>query len=439
MKESAQPRASVCIMEVSNMNNRKALTRVISLAVALLAAVGMVATVLAAVTVTSETKIVASDAAADDLFGRVSNSLALSGETAVSGAYRADTPAGANSGAAYIFTKSGSAWPQEAKLVPSDAAANDLFGQAVAIDGDVVLIGSFFDDDDGSHSGSAYVFRRASSIWTEEAKLIGSDTAEADQFGFSVSLVGNVAVIGSPFDDDLGLDSGSVYVFRWNGSAWAQEAKLLPSDGIAGGLFGYSVSLNGDVIVVGSAYADYIGTDSGAAYVFRWNGSAWVQEQKLTGSDTDTDDKFGFSVSVEADTAIVGAFGVGTLGSQDTGASYVFKWNGSTWTEEAKLEASDGKRGNSFGVSVDISGNLVVVGASLGDGNKHDSGAAYVFQRSGTTWTQEAKLTAGDGAKNDRYGESVTIYGTTAMAGAPRDDDAGADTGAAYIYELSIT
>ncbi len=418
------------------MKNRKALTRGIALVVSVLAALGMVATVLAAVTVTSETKINSSDAAADDLFGRVSNSLAVSGLTAVVGAYRADTPAGVNTGAAYVFTKSGSAWSQEAKLVASDAAANDLFGQAVAIEGDVVVIGSYLDDDAGSRSGSAYVFRKVLGVWVQEAKLTASDAAEADQFGFSATLSGNVAVIGANFNDDLGVDSGSAYVFRWNGAAWVQEAKLLPSDGAAGDQFGGSVAISGNVVIVGAAFANTADTDAGAVYVFRWNGTSWVQEAKLQASDGAQNDWFGFSASVDGDTALVGAFKVRP---NNTGAAYVFRWNGIAWTQEAKLQASDKRKQDSFGFSVDVVGDLAVIGASLGDGNVRDTGAVYVFQRSGTTWTQEAKLKAFDGQQTDYFGEAVSIYGTTAIVGAPRDDNFGAESGSAYIYELSVT
>ena len=414
-------------------------TKILNLAIALVAGLVsllVVSTVVAAISVTSETKLTASDAAAGDLFGRVSNSLGVSLDTVVVGAYL-DDDADTSSGSAYIFEDDGTGWAEKAKLTASAAAAGDLFGQAVSIDGDAVVIGSFFDDDLGSHSGSAYVFRGSGSSWTQEAKFTASDGAEADQFGFSVSVSGDAALIGAPFNDDAGADSGSAYVFRWDGNSWSEEAKLTPSDGAAGDRFGDSVSISGNALVAGATFADVGGDETGVAYVFRWNGTAWNQEAKLTASDANKGDQFGFAVGISGDTAVVGAYGKGP--GKNKGAAYVFKWDGTTWSEEAKITASDGAAHDQFGGSVSISGDIIVAGAPRGDDGSKDSGAAYVFERIGTTWTEEAKLNASDGAKDDFYGESVFIDGTTAIIGAPRNDDAGANSGSAYVYELSVT
>ena len=394
-----------------------------------------VAQPLFAAMIASETKLTASDAAAGDVFGRVTNSQGISGNTVVVGAYLDDNPID-DEGSAYVFVKNGSAWDEQAKLAASDKAPNDLFGQAVSIDGDTVVIGSFFDDDFGSHSGSAYVFRRDSAIWSEEAKLLPSDGAEADMFGISVSLSADVTVIGSPFDDDLGADSGSAYVFRWDGNAWIQEAKLTAGDGAAGDQFGREVAIRGNVIVVGAPFweAGPPSRDSGAAYVFRWDGSAWSQEAQLIADDAARLDRFGFSVSIDGDTVVSGAY---LDGRKDTGSAYVFRWDGSVWSQEAKLTASDASNGDLFGFSVFIDGEMVVVGAPLGDDGVITTGAAYLFQRTGTVWSEELKINASDGADQDFFGESVSIDGNFAVVGAPRDDDAGDLSGSAYVYELT--
>ena len=193
----------------------------------------VIQTPASAALVSFETKLTASDAAAGDFFGgRTSNSIAASGDTAVVGAYL-DDDAGTSSGSAYIFVRAGASWSEQAKLTASDAAARDLFGQAVSIDGDTVVVGSFFDDDAGSHSGSAYIFSRSVDTWRQQAKLTTIDPAEADQFGSSVSVNGDAAVVGAPFDDDLGGDSGSAYVFRRVGANWIQEAKLTANDRVS--------------------------------------------------------------------------------------------------------------------------------------------------------------------------------------------------------------
>ncbi|MHC4414142.1 MAG: hypothetical protein ACYS0G_02535 [Planctomycetota bacterium] len=185
---------------------------------------------------------------------------------------------------------------------------------------DVAVVGAHNDDDNGSSSGSAYVYRWNGSSWGQEQKLLASDGAGGDWFGWSVSVSGDVAVVGAYLDDDNGDRSGSAYVFRWNGSSWTEEAKLLASDGAAGDYFGVSVSVSGDVVVVGAYEDDDNGSSSGSAYVYRWNGSSWGQEQKLLASDGAAGDFFGYSVSVSGNIAVVGAY------SDDyTGSAYVYQ------------------------------------------------------------------------------------------------------------------
>lgn len=198
----------------------------------------------------------------------------------------------------------------------SDGAAGDQLGASVSISGDIALVAATFDGDNGADSGSAYVFRDNGSAWIEEAKLLPSDGASGDQFGRAVSVSGDIALVGAPNDDDNGSVSGSAYVFRYEGSAWIEEAKLLPSDGALGDQFGYSVSISGDTALVGARYDD---DTSGSAYAFRYDGSAWIEEAKLLPSDAGS--VFGESVSISGHTALVGSpFDSPNL----SGSAYVF-------------------------------------------------------------------------------------------------------------------
>ena len=308
-----------------------------------------------------------------------------------------------------------------AKLMASDGAADDYFGNAVALDGDTAVIGAYGDDEG---AGSAYVFRWDGATWVEH-KLTASDGAADDYFGFySVALDGDTAVIGATGDDDLGDRSGSAYVFRWDGATWI-EHKLTASDGAAYDLFGSSVAVAGDTAVIG-AYGDDEG--AGSAYVFRWDGATWV-EHKLTASDGAADDRFGYSVAVDGNTAVIGAAGDDDLGIS-SGSAYVFRWDGATWVEH-KLTASDGAAYDRFGEAVALDGNTAVIGAA---GFTNSAGSAYVFVRDGTTWTEQAKLTASDGAAYDYFGEAVALDGDTVVIGAYRDDDLGDDSGSAYVF-----
>ena len=392
-----------------------------------------------------QAKLTASDGADSDYFGY---SVAVSGDgnTAVIGA-RYDDDRGSESGSAYVFTRSGGSWTQQAKLTASDGAAGDVFGYSVAVSGDgsTAVIGAHGDDDRGSESGSAYVFTRSGSSWTQQAKLTASDGAAGDIFGYSVAVSGdgNTAVIGAYGDDDRGIESGSAYVFTRSGGSWTQQAKLTASDGAAGDVFdfGYSVAVSGDgsTAVIGAYGDDDRGSESGSAYVFTRSGGSWTQQAKLTASDGAAGDVFGYSVAVSGDgsTAVIGAHGDDDRGSE-SGSAYVFTRSGSSWTQQAKLTASDGAAGDIFGYSVAVSGdgNTAVIGAYGDDDRGIESGSAYVFTRSGSSWTQQAKLTASDGAAGDLFGWSVAVSGdgSTAVIGAHGDDDRGYQSGSAYIF-----
>ena len=365
----------------------------------------------------SEFKLTASDNAAGDEFGR---SASISGDYAVVGAFK-DDDNGDFSGSAYVFKRTGTSWAQEAKLLPADGATGDFFGESVSISGDYAVVGARNDDDNGINSGSAYVFKRIGTSWAQEAKLLPADGAERDNFGQSVSISGDYAVVGAFKDDDNGSSSGSAYVFKRIGTSWAQEAKLLPADGATGDFFGESVSISGDYAVVGAKGDD----GTGSAYVFKRTGTSWVQEAKLLPADGATGDFFGESVSISGDYAVVGA-----KGDDGTGSAYVFKRSGTSWAQEAKLLASDGAAGDLFGLPVSISGDYAVVGAH--DDGDH-SGSAYLFKRTGTSWTEEAKLLASDGVAGDHFGV-VSISGGYVVVGAYFDDDNGTDAGSAYLY-----
>ena len=270
-----------------------------------------------------------------------------------------------------------------AKLLASDGAAYDEFGGSVAVDGDTAVIGAFLDDDNGSWSGSAYVFTRDSTgAWTEQAKLLPSDGAADDLFGRSVAVDGDTVVIGAPRDDDNGWNSGSVYVFtRDSTGGWSEQAKLLPGDGAASDRFGWSVAVDGDTAVIGDHDDDDNGLNSGSAYVFtRDSTGAWTEQVKLLAGDGAEHDWFGWSVAVDGDTAVIGARQDDGNGVLSGGSAYVFTRDSTgAWTEQAKLLPSDGAADDLFGRSVAVDGDTAVIGAFRDDDNGPDSGSAYVF------------------------------------------------------------
>ena len=342
------------------------------------------------------------------------------------------------------------------KLLAADGVANDIFGTSVSVSGDVAVVGAILDDDNGTSSGSAYIYRFNGTTWVQEQKLLADDGAAGDRFGISVSVSGapgsEVAVVGAHFDDDNGSESGSAYIYRFNGAMWVQEQKLLASDGAANHVFGHSVSVSGapgsEVAVVGANGDDDNGTSSGSAYIYRFNGAMWVQEQKLLADDGAQFEGFGFSVAVSgapgSEVVVVGADGDDDNGSS-SGSAYIFRFNGAMWVQEQKLTASDAAQFDLFGTSVSISGapgsEVAVVGANQDDDNGLDSGSAYVYRFDGAMWVQEQKLLADDGAANDLFGTSVSISGApgaeVAVVGAYQDDDNGINSGSAYIYRFN--
>lgn len=323
------------------------------------------------------------------------------------------------------------------KLLASDGAVEDFFGGSVSVNGDLAIVGAEFDDDQGVSSGSAYVYRfdPDTSEWVEEAKLIASDGMANDRFGGSVSVCGDLAVVGAQDDRELGIQSGSAYIFRYDGTTWIEEAKLLSPDGAAMDLFGISVSVNGNIVVVGTKIGVGRHRHTGSAYVFRYDGMNWNQEARLFASDGSVSGFFGTSVSVNDNVIVVGAYG-----QRPGGAAYIYRYDGTTWNEEAKLVASDGEFRDIFGLSVSLHEDVVMVGAWLDDDNGEDSGSSYIFRYDGQAWHEEAKLLASDGQANDAFGFCVSVWGDVAVASVNRNDDGTSNpSGLAYIFRYNGT
>jgi hypothetical protein len=458
----------------------------------------------------------ASNTEARDFFGY---SISVSGDTVVVGAPGEDSNAtGVNgdqsnnlavdSGAAYVFVRSGTSWSQQAYVKASNTGAGDVFGGAVAVSGDTVVVGAEREDSNATgvngdqsnnsaaDSGAAYVFVRNGTTWSQQAYLKASNTGAGDIFGStSISVSGDTVVVGAWGEDsnatgvngdqsnNSATTSGAAYVFVRNGTTWSQQAYLKASNTEALDLFGYSISVSGDTVVVGAYLEDSNATGvngnqsdnsaagSGAAYVFVRNGTTWSQQAYLKASNTGGNDLLGTSISVSGDTVVVGAYfedsnATGVNGDQsnnlgfDSGAAYVFVRSGTSWSQQAYLKASNTGNGDEFAYSLSVSGDTAVVGAQGEDsnatgvnGNQSDnsagsSGAAYVFVRNGTTWSQQAYLKASNTDINDRFTYSLSVSGDTVVVGAYTEDsnatgvngdqsnNSASEAGAAYVFLL---
>ncbi|MCC6676771.1 MAG: hypothetical protein IT436_06470 [Phycisphaerales bacterium] len=325
--------------------------------------------------------------------------------------------------------------PPPARLLAPLGAAQDRFGSSVGMSGDVVVVGAYADDGAFPDSGTAHVYRWNGAVWSHEATLAAPDAALADQFGSSVAVSGDLIAVGSQWDDDRGIDSGSVYLFRYNGVSWDFEVKLSAADGQPVDQFGFSVSVlaragGDDLLMVGAITDDELGADSGSAYIFRRVGGTWVQETKIVPLDLHANDRTGASVSITAGPG--GEFALVTSWLQDdlvrgvdSGSTYVYRFDGSAWVQDGKLAAPDGAAFDWFGISgaigSGISGEYAAVGAIYRDDAGVDSGAVYVYRRQGGVWEYDAKLIGDTVTANDNFGRSVAILPRSA-GGAPDTD-----------------
>ncbi len=429
----------------------------------------------------------------------------------------------ANSGAVYVFKRTGTTWAQEAYLKASNAEAADRFGSSLSVSGDTIAVSatqessnqttitngtSASTDNSATNAGAVYVFKRTGTTWAQEAYLKASN-AEADEyFGSSVSVSGDTVVVGvngedsnqttitngtTASADNSAANSGAVYVFKRTGTTWAQEAYLKAPNAEGNDNFGYSVAIDSDTIVVGAtqesssqntitngttASANNASIGSGAAYVFKRTGTTWAQEAYLKAPNVGVTDQFGFSVSISADTIAVGAnqersnqttitngsTASSNRTSRESGAVYVFKRTGSNWESEAYLKAPNAQADDQFGYSVSVAANTIVAGARGEDSNQTTitngttasednslggSGATYVFKRNGTTWSQEAYLKAPNAGGGDQFGGSVSVSSDTIVVGAIVEDsnqttitngttasadNSASDSGAVYVF-----
>ena len=382
----------------------------------------------------TETKLVANDAEFGDTFG---NEVAIQGNIAVIGA-EGDSPLGFGTGAAYVFEKTSSGWQQQQKLTASDSASHKFFGASVAIDGDRIVVGAYGDQTAGNFSGAAYVFVRSGTTWVEEQKLTGSDNSFGDSFGRSVSIEGDTIVVGAFGNSDPGQSEvGSVYVFRHTGTGWVEQQELTASDAATGWRFGLSVDISNGTIVTGADGNTELGFFSGAIYIFTFDGSNWIEQQKLHAQDAAESASFGFHVAISGDRIVAGA-PQDSVGTHTMGAAYVFSRKTNGWSQDRKLVGGNNAIAfDGFGLRVAIDGDTIVVGSPNDSERAFRGGSAYVYKRNGQSgWSLREKLYPSNPAKDDTFGLAVAASGNVVLVGTPAKSDVAFFAGAAYVYEF---
>ncbi len=438
----------------------------------------------------------ASNTGPNDEFGI---SVAIDGDTLAVGAYREDSNgigvnsgaeannSASSSGAVYVFTRTGTTWTQEAYIKASNTGGGDQFGRSVALSGDTLAVGAYLEDSNGigvnsgaeadnsaADSGAVYVFTHTGSSWTQQAYIKASNTGAGDQFGFSVALDGDTLAVGALVEDsnatgvggneadNSAAGSGAAYVFTRTGSTWTQQAYIKAFNTGGGDQFGISVALDGDTLAVGApnedgngtgvnsgAEADNSAADSGAVYIFTRTGTTWAQQAYIKAFNTGGGDQFGRSVALSGDTLAMGAYREDSNGTGvnsgaeaddsavDSGAVYIFTRTGTTWAQQAYIKASNASANNRLGYAIALTDDTLVAGSSGEDGDSTgvggdqnnnsatDSGAIYIFTRTSSNWTQQAYVKASNTGAGDQFGVSVALSGDTIAVGASTEDSNG--------------
>ena len=369
-------------------------------------------------------------AAADDGLGR---SVAVSGETVALGVPGDDGVGGMDTGAVVIFVRSGGVWSQQARLTRPGASPGDAFGASVALSGDTLAVGA--PKADGSR-GEVHVYLRSGATWSRQQTLGDPGGVPGDSFGAALSLDGETLGVGTPGDDGAGVDRGAVHVHRRSGATWSLEQSLTAGDGADLDLFGLDVALEGDTLLVGAPLVAAPGAaGAGAAYVFVRSGTQWTEQQKLLPSLPQFEGRCGEAVALSGDTALLGA--AGELGPFPgvAGAAYVFVRSGTTWSRQARLVTSYPTAGPRFGRDVAlVEDTAVIVSSGL-----QDKGLGLGFTRAGSFWSHVLLFDDPAPAPFDGAGGTYAAFsGEFVLLAQPADDHAGGlDAGSARVWRLT--
>ena len=392
-------------------------------------------TLVAANSFAAQNIILADDGKAGDSFGF---SAAIDGTTVLIGAYKADIDGVTDAGAAYVYVLGESGWRQQAKLVAEPAFAEDTLGGNVALNNNVAMLGVSRRDDKGKNSGAVVSFEREVNTWKQRHIFTAPDAKPGDAFGQSIALTKNHLIIGAPRNDALGNDSGAAYIYKRENDTWRYQTKITASDGVAGDLFGISVAIDGNTILVGADLHDEKAEDAGAVYVYVLKKNKWKQEAKLMASDGGKTDIFGVRVALSENTALVSARRDDTeeLGI-DAGSAYIFMRDGSTWTQQVKLTSPDGQPDDRFGRGVALSGDTAIISAMNHDANGSDTGALYVYKQGSGGWRYTSKFVAKSSMSDDKFGWNVGLSNGVAIVATPNHDAQGQESGAVFIQDLN--
>ena len=334
-------------------------------------------------------------------------------------------------------TESSAQFQSGTQLFPSTIIDDQDFGYSVDVHGDVAIVGAFRDDDGILlETGAAFVYRYDGTQWLEEQKLEAAERGILNWYGWAVALEDNLALVSTRNGDAFATNGGEVTVYRHSSGMWQEESTLTPSDQIVSD-FGFALDIDDDVIAVGSPGHPGLAanTTEGAAYVYRYDGANWNEEDILFGSDLSNQSQFGSAIAIDGDRMLVGAFNADDSTSNQAGKLFVFDYDGTAWNETAVLQSNRSNNIANLGVSVALEGEWAIGGAQLDSGLAGGAGAVFVYRHDGQNWNFHSKLTASDGEGFYLFGISTALEGETLLVGAENWAEPGGDTtGKVYLF-----
>ena len=348
-----------------------------------------------------------------------------------------DNEKGMDVGAVYTFNTNGEL---QQKIIPESIKPYDNFGYSVSHYGTIAIVGAIGDRTNGTFSGCVYIYRYDGQKWIEEQKLVASDGQASDLFGCSVDIKGNIAVVGSRQSTGGTSKSGAAYIFEFDGTNWKEVKKLISSDSSPNDIFGHSVAINEDEVVVVGAYSNSgAENNSGSVYIFEKDQSIWSKTAKLVASDGKTSDLFGFSVAISKNNILVGAY-QNQLNNKHHGAVYVYTKSETSWLETAKLVLEDGNEHDFFGISVAISDSVIAIGSSRTETeNNKDVGSVHIYSLDSGTWINKSILIPEIEQNNVQFGLAIDIEAGNTLVGSCLNDNEALDSGTAYIFDNEVT
>lgn len=304
------------------------------------------------------------------------------------------------------LTTCGQVYNETKKIIPADLVGLDAFGKDVSVSGNRMIVGTHSDK-------KVYIYEFNGITWIQNARLESPDrknSDESDEFGKCVAIDGDIAVVTARTYGWRGFNYGAAYVFEYNGIDWIHTSKLTPPDTLNTYTFGSSLAIDSNRIIIGVSSGN---PTPGSAYIYEKNGGSWELMNELLADDGANYEWFGESVDIHGDLAIVGAVKNDGGNGVNSGSAYIFEFDGTNWNQTGKVIASDGEPEQYFGGSVQTNGNHIVIAAAGDDYNSSNPGSVYIYEKEGANWNQTGKIVASDNAPNNKFGYDLSIYENT--------------------------